>query len=52
MLLRCKYSDRWNRRETHAKTRSQSEQSEEAEELANIKLTTDTTNSDAQRSQQ
>lgn len=52
MLLRYKYSDRWNWRETQAKTRSQSEQSEEAEELANIKLATDTTNSGAQRSQQ
>lgn len=35
-----------------SQNKNQSEQSEEAEELANIKLATDTTNSGAQRSQQ
>lgn len=49
--MRCKDSDRWNWSEGHARTRSQSEQSEEAEELASIKVATDTT-TDAHRGQQ
>lgn len=39
--MRCKDYDRWSLSEGHDKTRGQSEQNEEAEELTRVKLATD-----------
>lgn len=44
--MRCEDSDRWKLSEGHDEKRGQSEQSEEVEELAGIRLEADIKNSD------